>query len=67
MLAPAKVLEVVADSESPDVDYVALLQQHPSEISQDARLQQLEHKRQRQSRIEGLQQKVRSELAFPKS
>ena len=55
-----KVLEVVAEADAPDADYKTLLQQHPSEITQETRLQQLKDKEERQTRLEGLQQEVDS-------
>lgn len=59
-----QVLEVVAEEEAPLLDYEELLQQHPSEITQDERERQKQFQQDSRSRIASAEAEVGSQHFF---
>lgn len=57
-----QVLEVVAETEAPKLDYAELLELHPTEVSQEERVRQREAEEEAQARFEAVQEEVSASL-----
>jgi len=59
-----QILEVVAETDAPLLDYEVLLEQQPSEASQEARQRERETKQEASSRVADAEEEVRRCIFF---